>query len=120
MYISESAPKQIRGSLAVCFNLVILISLTIAFWINYAVSEWKNPDDSQWRVPMGVQMIPGGLLFVGMLFQTESPRYLVTKDRYDDAAKVLERVRQLPANHEFLVTEMQEIMESVMAGRFCP
>ncbi len=63
MYISESAPKQIRGSLAVCFNLIILVSLTIAFWINYAVSNWTDISDAQWRVPMGVQMAPGGCCY---------------------------------------------------------
>jgi hypothetical protein len=42
-----------------------LISLSIAFWINYAVSKWSHPSDAQWRTPMGIQMIPGGLLFLG-------------------------------------------------------
>lgn len=122
MYISESAPKQIRGSLAVCFNLVILTSLTIAFWINYGVSEWQTLEDAQWRIPMGIQMVPGALLFAGMIFQKESPRYLITKDRYEEAAKTLETLRQLKADHPFIRTEMQEITESVMAGKAsnCP
>lgn len=34
MYVSENAPKAIRGALATCFNLVIVTCLTIAFWIN--------------------------------------------------------------------------------------
>lgn len=117
MYISESAPKQIRGSLAVCFNLVILASLTTAFWINYGVSEWTDVSDKQWRVPMGVQMIPGGLLFLGMAFQAESPRYLITKDRHEEAVRTLERVRGLPASHPFVATELSEITESVMAEK---
>lgn len=65
MYVSENAPKALRGSLATTFNLIILISLSIAFWINYAVSKWSHPSDAQWRIPMGIQMIPGGLLFLG-------------------------------------------------------
>jgi SP family sugar:H+ symporter-like MFS transporter len=32
-------------------------------------------------------MLPGALLFIGMLFMNESPRWLVEKNRIDDAAK---------------------------------
>lgn len=38
MYVSENAPKAIRGSLATCFNLILLISLSLAFWINVRIS----------------------------------------------------------------------------------
>ncbi len=31
---------------------------------------------------------------------------------------MLQKVRRLPSDHAFIVTEMQEITESVMAGRF--
>jgi MFS family permease len=34
MYVSETAPKAIRGALTTCFNLILLISLSLAFWIN--------------------------------------------------------------------------------------
>ncbi|KAK2768305.1 hypothetical protein FQN54_000158 [Arachnomyces sp. PD_36] len=115
MYVSEIAPKPIRGACATCFNMIILISLSIAFWINYAVSKYKNPDDSQWRIPMAIQMIPGGLLFIGMLFQKDSARYLITHDRYDEAVEVLTRMRNLPAEHHFVAVELQEIVESVTA-----
>ncbi|KAI1324437.1 H(+)/hexose cotransporter 1 [Xylariaceae sp. FL0255] len=89
MYVSESAPRAIRGALATCFNLIIITSLSLAFWINYGVSKWMHPTNTQWRVPMGVQMIPGGLLLIGMLFQKESVRYLITHDRHEDAANNL-------------------------------
>lgn len=117
MYVSENAPKAIRGALATCFNLIILISLSLAFWINYGVSKWKNPGDSQWRVPMAVQMIPGGLLLIGMIFQKESPRYLITKDRLEEATANLCRIRGLPAEHPFVATELREISQSVYAEK---
>ena len=136
MYVSENAPKAIRGSLATCFNLVILISLSLAFWINvsrtpqilsegfreltsiqYGVSTWHHVSNVQWRVPMGVQMIPGGLLLIGMLFQKESPRYLITHDRHDEAMATLTYIRQLPASHPFVAIELAEITESVLAEK---
>jgi sugar porter (SP) family MFS transporter len=66
---------------------------------------------------MGVQMVPGGLLLIGMLFQRESPRYLITHDRHDEAVTNLTYIRKLPADHPFVATELAEITESVLAEK---
>ncbi|KAJ5624277.1 quinate permease [Penicillium lagena] len=115
MYISETTPKAIRGAMTTCFNLIIVTSLSLAFWINYAVSIWSNPSNKQWRIPMAIQMIPGGLLLIGMIFQRESPRYLISHDRSDEAIQNLTYYRQLPADHPFVAIEAAEITESVKA-----
>lgn len=43
----------------------------------------------QWRLPIILQTVPGVLFVFFMLFQPESPRWLVEKERYEDAAKSL-------------------------------
>ena len=63
---------------------------------------------------MAIQMIPGGLLLIGMIFQKESPRYLISHDRQDEAIQTLTYNRQLPANHPFVASEIAEITQSVM------
>jgi len=76
-FLAENSPKSIRGSMTACYNLNILCSLMLAFWINYAVSLWngKNIDhnNSQWRTAMGIQLIPGALLITMIPFVPESP-----------------------------------------------
>lgn len=62
---------------------------------------------------MAIQMIPGGLLLIGMIFQKESPRFLISHDHHDEAAAVLSRIRGLPATHPYVATELQEISDSV-------
>lgn len=52
-----------------------------------------------------------------MLLQKETPRYMIVRDRYDDAVRVLTRVRNLPADHPFVAVELQEIIESVQAEK---
>lgn len=64
---------------------------------------------------MAIQMIPGGFLLIGMIFQKESPRYLVSRDRVEEAIEVITYTRQLAASHPFVAGEIAEITESVMA-----
>lgn len=51
-FLAENAPKSVRGSMTASYNLMIVTSLMLAFWINYGVSLWKfkgvNHDNSQW------------------------------------------------------------------------
>ncbi|KAB5591159.1 quinate permease [Ceratobasidium theobromae] len=48
---------------------------------------------AQWRVPMGLQLLPGVLFTVLMLGVRESPRWLASKDRKDEAIQTLAWVR---------------------------
>ncbi|KAE9392920.1 hypothetical protein BT96DRAFT_999892 [Gymnopus androsaceus JB14] len=61
----------------------------------------------------GVQLIPGGLLALGAPFLSESPRWLVNRDRNDDAVKSLSKIRNLPADHPYLVEEVSAIEAAV-------
>lgn len=44
-----------------------------------------------------------------MTFQSESPRFLAKKGRWEDARKVLSRIRMLPEDHEYLTWELDSI-----------
>jgi len=59
-------------------------------------------------------MIPAILLFFGMMFLPESPRWLALKDRWDEAKAVLVLVHgHGDPNHHFVLREYDEIKESV-------
>jgi MFS family permease len=57
-FLAENSPKSVRGSMTARYNLMIITSLMLAFWVNYGVSLWTRPgiehDDAQWRVSMGM------------------------------------------------------------------
>jgi SP family sugar:H+ symporter-like MFS transporter len=55
-------------------------------------------------------MLPGAFLLVGMLFQNESPRWLVEKNRISDAAKALAHVRGKSVEDPEVVQELDEII----------
>ena len=55
-------------------------------------------------------MLPGIILLVGIMFQNESPRWLVEKNRIKDAAKALSRVRGKPVEDSEVIQELDEIV----------
>jgi MFS family permease len=59
-FLAENSPKSVRGSMTASYNLMIVMSLMLAFWVNYGVSLWKFPgvetDNVQWRTAMGIQL----------------------------------------------------------------
>lgn len=81
-----------------------------SFWINYAVDRTISREtQTQWIVPLGLQLLPGVLLFFGIMMCPESPRWLARKDRWEDAQKVLVDIRKLSSDHEYIQSELADI-----------
>lgn len=64
------------------------------------------PSHKQWIIPFAVQLIPAGLLFIGALWIRESPRWLLSKNRREQAIKNLCWIRNLPADDIYIVEEI--------------
>ncbi|KAF8553903.1 general substrate transporter [Imleria badia] len=88
-YVSECAPRSIRGRCTGSIEVAVGLGNMLSFWVNYGASIQIPFGEIQWRLPIIVQIIPGVLFFIFMLFQPESPRWLVEKERYEDAAQSL-------------------------------
>ena len=82
--------------------------IMIMFYISYGSSFIKGT--AAFRLPWGLQMIPAILLFIGMCFLPESPRWLARKDRWEDCHGVLTLVHgKGDPNSPFVVHELQDI-----------
>jgi SP family sugar:H+ symporter-like MFS transporter len=95
-YISEVAPASIRGRMTTVQQIMIITGLTGAFLVNYflaaaagvsTASFWGGIEAWRWMYLM--QAVPAAIFLVALFFIPESPRYLVSKGRDDDATKVL-------------------------------
>ncbi|HEX7106575.1 MAG TPA: sugar porter family MFS transporter [Acidothermaceae bacterium] len=89
MYISENAPPRTRGGLTTFNQLMITIGIVAAYIVDWGLADVS----SNWRWMLGLGVVPGLALAIGMMFLPYSPRWLVDKDRSDDAHAVLERTR---------------------------
>lgn len=102
MYISELAPKRIRGGVTSFNQLMIVSGILAAYVVNWA---FKGAADN-WRWMLGLGALPGIVLAVGMYFQPFSPRWLMERDREQEAREVLQRAR---GDDEDVDEELEEI-----------
>lgn len=107
MYQSETAPKWIRGAIVGAYQLAITIGLLLAAIVDYATKD--RQDTGSYRIPIAVQFAWAIILFGGMIFLPETPRYLIKKNQPEKAAKALSSLRRLPADHPSIQHELAEI-----------
>ena len=89
LYLSEVAPKEKRGAIVSLNQLCITAGILISYLVDFGFANVVGT----WRWMLGVGAVPGVLLGVGMLFLPESPRWLASKGRFDQAADVLRMMR---------------------------
>lgn len=92
-------------------QLFNVTGIMLSFFVNYGISlQITDGSSKTWRIPFAIQALPGVLLLVGMLFQNESPRWLVEKGDIDKARKALSRVRDKPQDDPSVTLELDEIV----------
>ncbi|KXJ89566.1 general substrate transporter [Microdochium bolleyi] len=93
MYSAEMAPKEIRGQLGSMFQFFFTMGVAVSYWVDYGVSINIPSITKQWQIPIGLQLVPGGILGLGMLLTKESTRWLAKKGRAEEALESLVWVR---------------------------
>ncbi|QLG72023.1 hypothetical protein HG535_0C03760 [Zygotorulaspora mrakii] len=115
MLISEVSPKQIRGTLVACYQLMITLGIFLGYCTNYGT---KNYDDStQWRVGLGLCFAWAIFMVSGMMFVPESPRYLVEVGRIEEAKRSLSRSEKLSVDDPAVLAELDLITAGVEAEK---
>ncbi|KAK6501394.1 hypothetical protein TWF481_009234 [Arthrobotrys musiformis] len=107
LYMSEIAPKAVRGAIVSGYQFAITLGIFLAACVNYGTQH--RDDTGSYRIPIAIQMLWAIILGTGLFFLPESPRYWVKKGELDKAAASLARVRGHPADSEYVVAELAEI-----------
>lgn len=83
LYIGEAAPKKIRGTLLVLYQVQIISGLFLAYLVDWGTHA--IPNSASWRVPVGLQIAWGAMLMLGAAALPESPRLLLGKGKSEEA-----------------------------------
>ena len=108
LYMSEIAPKKVRGALVSGYQFCITIGILLANCVVYATQ--KRDDTGSYRIPIGVQFLWAIILATGLFLLPESPRFFVKKGKLEAAAKALATVRGQPIDSDYIQDELAEII----------
>lgn len=108
VYIAEMAPANKRGQLVTLQELMIVSGQLLAYISNATFHElWGG--ESTWRWMLAVATLPAVLLWFGMMFMPDTPRWYAMKGRLAEARRALERTRR----KEDVEWELMEISETL-------
>ncbi|EGP89400.1 uncharacterized protein MYCGRDRAFT_56726, partial [Zymoseptoria tritici IPO323] len=120
-YVGENVNKEIRGRCIGCMQLFNVTGIMLSYFVNYGVNESvSSTSSSQWRIPFALQMLPGALLLIGIVFQNESPRWLVEKNKVEAARKALSQVRGKTFDHPDVDRELEDIVQDFQGHEKMP
>ncbi|EGO55329.1 hypothetical protein NEUTE1DRAFT_123772 [Neurospora tetrasperma FGSC 2508] len=108
LYMSEIAPRKVRGAMVSGYQFCICLGLLVASCVDYGTQN--RPDSGSYRIPIGLQMAWALILATGIFFLPESPRFFVKKGKLDKAAGVLSRLRDQPLDSDYVRDELAEIV----------
>jgi MFS transporter, SP family, arabinose:H+ symporter len=111
VYIAELAPAKWRGRLVGMFQINIVVGILLAYLSNYLISL-AHLGESQWRWQLGVAAIPSVLFLIMLYGIPRSSRWLVTKNKTDEALEVLNMMGSPDSE-----AELREIMDSIHLER---
>jgi len=107
LYMSEIAPKAVRGAIVAGYQFAITLGIFLAACVDYATQN--RTDSGSYRIPIAIQLLWAMILAGGLFLLPESPRYWVKKGELDKASASLARIRGQPADSEYIVAELAEI-----------
>ncbi|WP_121812337.1 sugar porter family MFS transporter [Mucilaginibacter kameinonensis] len=102
MYISEISPARVRGALVTLNQLMITLGILLSYITDYWLSNDTNNESWRWMFLVG--FVPAAILLLGMFFLPETPRWLISKNRWEEGKKII------------LKLEDPDMVESTLAG----
>ncbi len=106
LYISEVSIAEYRGRLVSLYQVAVTVGFLGAYLVNYALLQYSTGGATSlespmlqkvfaseaWRGMLGMESVPALLFFIVIFFIPESPRWLVLKQKYQNAHFILNRI----------------------------
>ncbi|WJS93240.1 sugar porter family MFS transporter [Flavobacterium johnsoniae] len=115
-YIAEVSLAENRGKLVSIQQLNIVLGFFAAFLSNYYINYLHTSGQTSflteanvWRWMLGIVIVPSIIYYIFLFFVPESPRWLFTQKRDDEARKVLVSMHGI----EKAKLETETILESL-------
>ena len=107
LYISEISPKKVRGALVSLNQLAITIGIFASYLVDLGFAETNEG----WRWMFIVGVLPAIVLGIGMFFLPDTPRWLLSKGKDEEARLALEKTTE-PDDVQFEFNSIQKVLIS--------
>lgn len=109
IYLSELAPKRVRGLLTALYQLAVNIGILSAYIVGSVFTS-----SGRWEWILGLGALPALVFLLGIAASPASPRWLLMRGRQQEARRVLGKLRSSGVDDE--VTEINESLSRQGAG----
>jgi sugar porter (SP) family MFS transporter len=109
---SELSGSAHRGSHVVSEGLFIAAGITLSQWIDLGFS-FIGDSSVSWRVPLVIQVPLAIMAMIFIFTMPESPRWLLRKNRVEEAVEILSILRDADPNSATVQNEVAQIETSL-------
>jgi MFS transporter, SP family, arabinose:H+ symporter len=123
VYIAEVAPAEWRGRLVGTFQISIVVGILLAYLSNFFIGS-LNLGTADWRWMFGVAAAPAVIFFILLFGIPNSPRWLATQGRNQEARTVLGEIGaedpdgEMAAIEHSIHLEKQHTTEALFAWKY--
>ncbi|WP_231983498.1 sugar porter family MFS transporter [Mycobacterium sp. 852002-51961_SCH5331710] len=110
VFVAESAPAKVRGSLLVAYQVATVVGIIIGYLAAYFLAGSGN-----WRWMLGLAAIPAVLVTLLLLWMPDTARWYMLKGRVDEARQTLRRV-EASADVEVELAEISRALKEEIGG----
>ncbi|KAL1963022.1 hypothetical protein VTN77DRAFT_8770 [Rasamsonia byssochlamydoides] len=113
---SETSKPKSRGKHVVILGSFIATGIAAAAWVNYGLSFAQDSSVS-WRLPLAMPLLFTSILMISAFCFPESPRWLIQKQRMEEARAVLSILEDRSVDDDSLIREINLIQQACEAER---
>ena len=109
---AETSKSHRRGQMVMIEGSLIVFGVMLSYWIDLGFS-FLEPSTISWRFPIAFQIVLALFILALIPGLPESPRWLVLKNREEDALQVLCALSDLPPEDKKIQSEFQAVKDTV-------
>ena len=113
VFVAESAPASVRGSLLVAYQVATVFGIIVGYLTCYLLAGSRD-----WRWMLALAAVPATVVAVLLLRMPDTARWYVLKGRVAEARRALQRVEPDNSDVERELAEITAALRDESGGRF--
>jgi MFS transporter, sugar porter (SP) family len=119
MYLSEVSPPSVRGKFVAIYQLAIVLGILSAQIVNWLIAKPVIPGEDilhswngqiGWRWMFWAPAFPALLYLILTFIVPESPRWLISKAKFNEATNIFSRI----VNRQYAVELVEEVKKTTL------